>query len=69
MFINAILNAQGLDTALEQYTVKAEIERNAESSVVIATHNRLYAKVVIKTVPSELYHAKTAGFSISEVNA
>ena len=34
-----------------------------------ATHNALGAQVVIKSVPSEIYHAKASNFSISEVEA
>ena len=62
MFIKAILEAQGYDSELEQYTIQAEIERTADSSIMLASHNLFGVKVVIKTVPSEIYHAKAANF-------
>ena len=67
--INAIVRAQGYNSQLEQYTIKADIERTQESSVMVAIHNALGTKVVIKAIPSELYHTKAASFSISEVDA
>ena len=36
---------------------------------MVAKHNVLGVKVVIKNIPSEFYHAKAASFAISEVNA
>ena len=36
---------------------------------MLATHNALGAQVVIKSVPSEIYHARASNFSISEVEA
>ena len=67
--INAIVRAQGYNSQLEQYTIKADIERTQESRVMVAIHNALGTKVVIKAIPSELYHTKAASFSISEVDA
>ena len=67
--INAIIKAQGYSSELEQYTIRAELERTEESSVLVATHNVLGVKVVIKNIPSEFYNRKEASFAISEVNA
>ena len=67
--MNAIIQAQGFANQLEQYTITSEIERSAESRVMIATHNALGVQVVIKAIPSELYHNKATSFSISEVDA
>ena len=36
---------------------------------MLATHDALGVQVVIKSVPSELYHAKASNFSLSEVEA
>ena len=68
-FVSAIIKAQGYTSQLEQYRIKSELERNDESTIVVARHNALGCKVVIKAIPSELYHAKTTQFSISEVDA
>ena len=68
-FINAFIKAQGYNSELEQYTMISEIERTAKSSVMIAMHKALGIKVVIKSVPSDLYHNNAASFGISEINA
>ena len=62
MFIKVILEAQGYNSELEQYTIEAEIERTSDGSVMLATHKLFGIKLVIKTVPSEIYHAKAATF-------
>ena len=68
-FISAILKAQGYNSQLEQYTIKAEIERTLESRVMYAKHNILGNKVVIKSIPAEYYHLRTDRFAISEAEA
>ena len=68
-FINTILKAQGYGSQLEQYTIIAEIDRTADSRILIAKHNALGTKVVIKSIPSEIYHARAASFAITEVDA
>ena len=67
--INAILKAQGFDSQLLQYTIKTELQSNESGKVVIAQHNILGTKVVIKEVPADLYNSKTARSNISEVDA
>ena len=68
-FINAVLKSQGLNSQLDQYTIKSEIEKTQESIVVCARHNVYGVKVVIKSIPAEYYHAKAARFAISEAEA
>ena len=68
-FINAVLKAQGLNSQLDQYTIKSLIEETQESRVVCARHNTYGVKVVIKSIPAEYYHAKAARFAISEAEA
>ena len=67
--ISAVLKAQGLNSQLDQYTIKSEIEETQESRVVCAVHNIYGVKVVIKSIPAEYYHAKAARFAISEAEA
>ena len=57
-FIQAILEAQGFASQLEQYEVLIEIERSGETCVVIARHRILGAKVVIKSLPASDYKKK-----------
>ena len=50
--MNAIMQAQGYASPLEQYTMKSKIDLSAEGNVMIATHNALGVQVVIKAIPS-----------------
>ena len=68
-FIDAIIKAQGFNSQLEQYEVLREIERTSKTSVVIAKHKILKAKVVIKSQPAEDIENRERQFSISEVDA
>ena len=58
-FIQAILEAQGFASQLEQYEVLSEIERSDKTCVVFAKHRILRVKVVIKSIPASDYEKKT----------
>ena len=50
--VQAIIQAQGYASQLEQYTIEDVIDRSVESCVMTATHKALDTKYVIKAIPS-----------------
>ena len=66
--VQAIIQAQGYASQLEQYTIEDVLDRSAESCVMKATHKALKKKFVIKAIPSQLYHSRSTSIGISEVD-